>query len=155
MFKRIFLLITTCLFSSLVLAEGELSGLWDCKISFQTKSPLRGTFTLDINEDETRFIRNGHIYMSTGLPQIPEVELKTEEDGLFFVEKTSIKIMPRHARLEIIKGKKLIVGQLYDELVKELSHDEVGVLKIKSKTSFSFDVDEGTQTNYCMRSSKT
>ena len=155
-FKKIVSIITTCLFSGFVLAEGELSGLWNCEISFETEAPpLNGTFTLSINEDETRFIRNGHIKMSTGLPQTPKIELKTEEEGLFFVEEKSIRTMPRHVSLEIIKGKELIVGQVYYEFIKDLSRDEVGVLKTQSKTSFSFDVEEGTQTNHCMKASKT
>jgi hypothetical protein len=154
-FKSFFLIITTYLFSSFVLAKGELSGLWNCEISSKTGAPISATFTLSINEDETRFIRNGQIKMSTGLPKIPKIELKTEEEGLFIVEDTSIKIMPRHVSLEIIKGKELIVGQVYDELMKDLSRDEVGVINKQNKNSFSFDVEEGTQTNHCLKMSKT
>jgi hypothetical protein len=154
-FKKNFIIIATFLFSSSVLAEGELSGLWNCKISTESEAPLSATFTLWINEDETRFIRNGHIKMSTGVPQIPKIELKTEEEGLFFVEEKNIKIMPNNASLEIIKGKALIVGQVYDDFIKDLSTDEVGVLKKQSKTSFVFVTDDGYQTNHCMITSKT
>jgi hypothetical protein len=93
--------------------------------------------------------------MSTGVPQIPKIELKTEEEGLFFVEEKNIKIMPNHASLEVIKGKVLIVGQVYDDFIKDLSTDEVGVLKKLSKTSFVFVTDDGSQTNHCMIASKT
>ncbi|MBQ4834881.1 MULTISPECIES: hypothetical protein [Pseudoalteromonas] len=156
MFKVIILTIVISLYSNFVSAKGQLSGSWSCSATTETELPAKidSSFLLVVDKDETKFTRRGHIVVPTGINAIPKIELKTVEAGLLFVDGVNIKVVPNNVDLEVVKGKEIFGAAAVEDFKKHLLSEEVGVIINQAEDSFEFTVEEGRQTNHCVREVK-
>ncbi|WP_339075413.1 hypothetical protein [Teredinibacter turnerae] len=124
-------------------ADAGISGKWECESkSFPKMDGSVLTFTFEVNNDETRFSRYGTLMLETGIPSMPEIQLKTIEEGTITIDGNNLKLAPLKAELKIMKGEG-VIDENDPNLMAMLIKDEEGELFIENENRFKVTILEG------------
>ncbi|MFT7559360.1 MAG: hypothetical protein ACI93R_001270 [Flavobacteriales bacterium] len=134
-------------------AELGVSGKWSCDIFPKQVNPqLKMSYTIEVNADETSFVRSGIVIFTPPSSRKSVIEIGTQEEGTVTIVENTLTLTPLAANTIVLKGRHLLKDD--DPSLKEaVLENETGEIEFVDENTYKIDItqDGSGQLNVCSK----